>query len=131
MEKSKFVRVCMICTSPYPYKNRPSYRTIVLNRTLVDALEIIVDNIYGFFRSPVHPDVKLVKLPFYDVMSELLKPASLLAQGGNRFHETRFDFYLTPQQATDIASNRDVTPGSRMDFLYQVLWFPPHQGRVG
>jgi len=71
-------------------------------------------------RSPVHPDVKLVKLPFYDVMSELLKPASLLAQGGNRFHETRFDFCLTPQQATDIASNRDVTPGSRMDFLYQV-----------
>ena len=95
--------------------------------------EIIVDNIgiWFSFRSPVHPDVKLVKLPFYDVMSELLKPASLLAQGGNRFHETRFDFYLTPQQATDIASNRDVTPGSRMDFLYQVLWFPPHQGRVG
>jgi len=69
---------------------------------------------------PVHPDIKLVKLPFYDVMSELLKPASLLAQGGNRFHETRFDFYLTPSQATDIASNRDVTPGSRMDFLYQI-----------
>ena len=69
---------------------------------------------------PVHPEIKLVKLPFYDVMSELLKPASLLAQGGNRFHETRFDFYLTPSQATDIASNRDVTPGSRTDFLYQI-----------
>ena len=34
----KFVRVCTICTSPYPYKNRPSYRKIVLNRTFVDAL---------------------------------------------------------------------------------------------
>jgi len=69
---------------------------------------------------PVHPEIKLVKLPFYDVMSELLKPASLLAQGGSRFHETRFDFCLTPSQATDIASNRDVTPGSRTDFLYQI-----------
>ena len=37
----KFVRVCTICTSPYPYKNRPSYRKIVLNRTFVDALKKI------------------------------------------------------------------------------------------
>ena len=34
----EFVRVCTICTSPYPYKNWPSYRKIVLNRTFVDAL---------------------------------------------------------------------------------------------
>ena len=69
---------------------------------------------------PVHPDVKLVKLPFYDISAELLKPASLLAQGGNRFHEAQFQFYLTPAQATDIASNRDIQVGSRMDYLYQV-----------
>jgi len=29
---------------------------------------------------PVHPDVKLVKLPFYDVHAELLRPATLIAQ---------------------------------------------------
>ena len=69
---------------------------------------------------PVHPDVKLTKLPFYDIHSELLKPASLLAQGGNRFHEAQFQFFLTPTQATDIASNRDIQVGSRMDYLYQV-----------
>ena len=34
----EFVRVCTICTSPYPYKNWPSYHKIVLNRTFVDAL---------------------------------------------------------------------------------------------
>ena len=37
-KNQEFVRVCTICTSPYPYKNRPSYRKIVLNRTFVDAL---------------------------------------------------------------------------------------------
>jgi len=69
---------------------------------------------------PVHPDIKLIKLPFYDVNAELLKPASLLAQGGNRFHEAQFQFFLTPGQATDIASNRDIQAGSRMDYLYQI-----------
>ena len=39
----KFVRVCTICTSPYPYKNRPSYRKIVLNRTFVDALSVAIE----------------------------------------------------------------------------------------
>ena len=69
---------------------------------------------------PVHPEVKLIKLPFYDISAELLKPASLLAQGGNRFHEAQFQFFLTPSQATDIASNRDIQVGTRIDYLYQV-----------
>jgi hypothetical protein len=34
---------------------------------------------------PQHPDVKTVKLPFYDVHAELLKPISLLPQSSNRF----------------------------------------------
>ena len=34
----EFVQVCTICTSPYPYKNRPLYHKIVLNRTFVDAI---------------------------------------------------------------------------------------------
>ncbi len=69
---------------------------------------------------PAHPNVKLVRLPFYDIHGELLKPTSLMAQGGNRFQEAQFQFLLTPQQATNIASNRDIQPGSRMDYLYQV-----------
>jgi len=81
-------------------------------------------NLYSSYQPtrtvPVHPDVKLVKLPFYDINAELLKPASLLAQGGNRFHESQFQFFLTPSQATDIASNRDIQLGSRCDYLYQI-----------
>lgn len=71
-------------------------------------------------QQPQYPDVGLVKLPFYDTCSELLKPASLITQGGNRFHEANFQFTLKPDQATDIASNRDIQVGTRMDYLYQI-----------
>lgn len=56
---------------------------------------------------PVHPDVKLKKLAFFDVLSTLLKPSTLLPNAANqRQQEGTYYFHLTPQQATDIASNR-------------------------
>jgi len=69
---------------------------------------------------PLHPNVKLQRLPFYDIHAELLKPATLIAQGGNRFQEAQFTFVLSPTQATNIASNRDIQIGARLDFLYQI-----------
>lgn len=56
---------------------------------------------------PVHPDVKLKKLAFFDVLATLLKPSTLLPTATNqRQQEGTYYFHLTPQQATDIASNR-------------------------
>lgn len=69
---------------------------------------------------PVHPDVRLKKLPFFDTISELLRPSTLVPQGSGRYHETNFVFHLTPQQATDIASSRDARPGSKIDFVNQI-----------
>ncbi|XP_031831683.1 E3 SUMO-protein ligase Su(var)2-10 isoform X1 [Nomia melanderi] len=69
---------------------------------------------------PVHPDVKLKKLPFYDLLAELLKPSSLMPQGSMRLQENTFMFHLTPQQSTDIASSRDCRAGSKMDYSVQV-----------
>ena len=46
-----------------------------------------------------------------------------LFQGGNRFQEAQFTFVLSPTQATNIASNRDIQIGARLDFLYQVSSF--------
>ena len=69
---------------------------------------------------PQPANVKLKTLPFYDIHGELLSPTSLLAQGSSRFQEAQFQFQLTPQQATDIASNRDIRMGSKLDYLYQV-----------
>jgi len=69
---------------------------------------------------PLHSGIRLQKLPFYDQHGELLKPATLIAQGGNRFQDAQFQFLLSPTQATSIASNRDIQMGAKMDFLYQI-----------
>ena len=37
-----------------------------------------------------------------------------------RFQEATLQFVLTCQQATDIASNRDISQGSKMEYPYQV-----------
>lgn len=56
---------------------------------------------------PVHPEVRLKKLAFFDVMATLLKPSTLLPTSTTqRMQEGTYYFHLTPQQATDIASNR-------------------------
>lgn len=69
---------------------------------------------------PVHPDVKFKRLPFFDVIAELLKPSSLLPQNSQRLQEGTFYFHLTPQQATDVASTRDIRPGSKLEYPKQI-----------
>ncbi|XP_023318411.1 E3 SUMO-protein ligase PIAS1 isoform X2 [Trichogramma pretiosum] len=69
---------------------------------------------------PVHPDVKFKRLPFYDLLGELMKPSSLTPNHNTRQQEQTFVFHLTPQQATDIASSRDCRQGVKMDYVVQV-----------
>ncbi|KAK9875244.1 hypothetical protein WA026_007638 [Henosepilachna vigintioctopunctata] len=69
---------------------------------------------------PVHPDVKFRRLPFFDIISDLIKPSSLIPQTNQRMQEACFYFHLTPQQATDIASSRDIRPGVKVDYVKQV-----------
>ncbi|XP_066541099.1 E3 SUMO-protein ligase PIAS1 isoform X2 [Hoplias malabaricus] len=68
---------------------------------------------------PVHPDVKLQRLPFYDVLDELIKPTSLASDNSQRFQETCFAFALTPQQVQQISSSMDIS-GTKCDFSVQV-----------
>ncbi|XP_042198876.1 E3 SUMO-protein ligase PIAS1 isoform X1 [Callorhinchus milii] len=68
---------------------------------------------------PVHPDVKLQKLPFYDILDELIKPTSLASDNNQRFQETCFAFALTPQQVQQISSSMDIS-GTKCDFTVQV-----------
>uniref|UniRef100_A0A1A7ZHG9 Protein inhibitor of activated STAT, 1 n=1 Tax=Nothobranchius furzeri TaxID=105023 RepID=A0A1A7ZHG9_NOTFU len=68
---------------------------------------------------PVHPDVKLQRLPFYDMLDELIKPTSLASDNSQRFQETCFAFALTPQQVQQISSSMDIS-GSKCDFSVQV-----------
>ncbi|XP_046752380.1 E3 SUMO-protein ligase PIAS2 isoform X1 [Diprion similis] len=91
--------------NPYPYPTK----------VLPPPLQLQQPNQY-----PVHPDVRLKKLPFFDMLGELLKPSSLMPQGSMRVQEGTFTFHLTPQQSTDIASSRDCRAGSKMDYTVQV-----------
>ncbi|XP_043540047.1 E3 SUMO-protein ligase PIAS1-like [Chiloscyllium plagiosum] len=55
---------------------------------------------------PVHPDVKMRRLPFYDIYDELTKPTTLVSSNGQRFEEAVVTFALTPQQVQQICSSR-------------------------
>ncbi|XP_069019027.1 E3 SUMO-protein ligase PIAS1 isoform X1 [Embiotoca jacksoni] len=68
---------------------------------------------------PVHPDVKLQRLPFYDVLDELIKPTSLASDNSQRFQEACYAFALTPQQVQQISSSMDIS-GTKCDFVVQV-----------
>ncbi|KAM6232438.1 LOW QUALITY PROTEIN: E3 SUMO-protein ligase PIAS2-like [Porphyrio hochstetteri] len=69
---------------------------------------------------PVHPDVQLKNLPFYDVLDVLIKPTSLVQSSIQRFQEKIFIFALTPQQVREICISRDFLPGGRRDYTVQV-----------
>ena len=62
--------------------------------------------------------------PWYIVLKKLLKSlmsTESISTGSSRFQEAQFQFMLTPEQATNIASNRDIRMGSKLDYLYQVM----------
>ncbi|KAG8456814.1 hypothetical protein GDO86_002558 [Hymenochirus boettgeri] len=69
---------------------------------------------------PVHPDVHLKSLPFYDVLDILIKPTSLVQNTLQRFQEKFFIFALTPHQVREICISRDYMPGGRRDYSVQV-----------
>ncbi|XP_067630818.1 E3 SUMO-protein ligase PIAS2 isoform X2 [Eurosta solidaginis] len=69
---------------------------------------------------PIHPDVRLKKLAFYDVLGILIKPSSLVPRNTQRIQEVPFYFTLTPQQATEIASNRDIRNSNKIEHAIQV-----------
>ncbi|KAG1663722.1 E3 SUMO-protein ligase PIAS1 [Nymphon striatum] len=73
----------------------------------------------GNISYPVHPDVRLKTLPFYDTVAELIRPTSLVPSGNNvRYQESHFVIHLTPQQAQNAAMSREIRTshtGARME----------------
>ncbi|KAM6959303.1 E3 SUMO-protein ligase PIAS2 [Aplochiton taeniatus] len=70
---------------------------------------------------PVHPDVEMKALPFYDVLDVLIKPSSLGASTVQRYHQEKyFIFALTPQQVREVCISRDFLPGGRRDYMVQI-----------
>ncbi|XP_029506037.1 E3 SUMO-protein ligase PIAS2-like isoform X1 [Oncorhynchus nerka] len=75
---------------------------------------------------PVHPDVQMKSLPFYDMLDILVKPSSLgqCLSGTStvqRYHQEKyFIFALTPQQVREVCISRDFLPGGRRDYMVQI-----------
>ncbi|XP_027741483.1 E3 SUMO-protein ligase PIAS2 isoform X4 [Empidonax traillii] len=103
-------------TSVTPQSSSPPVRSVLLQETkshfeMQQASPPI---------PPVHPDVQLKSLPFYDVLDVLIKPTSLVQSSIQRFQEKFFIFALTPQQVREICISRDFLPGGRRDYTVQV-----------
>ncbi|XP_064424388.1 E3 SUMO-protein ligase PIAS4-A isoform X2 [Latimeria chalumnae] len=57
------------------------------------------------------PEVRLVSLPFYEVLDQLLKPTELVPQSNEKFQESPCTFALTPRQVELIRNSRELQPG--------------------
>ncbi|XP_059614722.1 E3 SUMO-protein ligase PIAS1 isoform X2 [Phlebotomus argentipes] len=69
---------------------------------------------------PPEVDVKLKKLAFFDILATLVNPSLLAPTSSQRLHENSLHFTLTPAQATEIATNRDIRNASRVEHTVQV-----------
>ncbi|KAJ9582188.1 hypothetical protein L9F63_003475, partial [Diploptera punctata] len=65
---------------------------------------------------PVFEDVKFKKLPFYEVVDELLTPNRLVPMDRRKFQENVFMFLLTSRQVTSLKR----TQNTNMESSYQV-----------
>lgn len=73
------------------------------------------------YNFPVHNDVQLKKLAFYDELGILVKPSTLMPNNNaQRTQETSLYFHLTPQQANEIALNRDCRNPAKIEHIVQV-----------
>ncbi|RZF43909.1 hypothetical protein LSTR_LSTR007245 [Laodelphax striatellus] len=70
---------------------------------------------------PVHPDVRLKKLPFFDLLYELMRPSSLVPSvNSSRMNDHQFTFHLSPSQATEIAMSKNTSAVQKNEYVVQV-----------
>lgn len=69
---------------------------------------------------PVHPDVRLSHLPFFEHIDDLVRPTSLVPRGMSQFQEAWVMFHLTPSQVQLISNSRDNRPNFRNEFTVQI-----------
>jgi len=54
--------------------------------------------------TPLHPDVRLKKNPFYDVLAEIVKPSSLIPEREGEMSVNQSVFHLTPFQSSEVST---------------------------
>ena len=61
---------------------------------------------------PICPDVQLKKLPFYDILSVLYKPTTLISNQGHRgIQDALFTFSFKPSEASQVSSSKEINVG--------------------
>ncbi|XP_008544140.1 E3 SUMO-protein ligase PIAS2 [Microplitis demolitor] len=104
--------------------NKINYNNIRgINQPMIHSIESLSAKSPALISYPVHPDVRFKSLPFYLELSELIKPMSLMTSFTtiNTQIQNRLHFYLTPQQADDMANSRDSnSENGKMRFNVQV-----------
>ncbi|XP_030365326.1 E3 SUMO-protein ligase PIAS4 isoform X3 [Strigops habroptila] len=101
-------------------------RGSTIPRTTITTTNIDYPALYGKYlnglgRLPpkvAKPEVRLVKLPFYTTLDELLKPTELVSffpspvpQNNEKLQESPCIFALTPRQVELIRNSRELQPG--------------------
>nr|DBA28480.1 TPA: hypothetical protein GDO54_008834 [Pyxicephalus adspersus] len=88
-----------------------------LSQPNMDYQSVYAKHVNGLSRIPPKamskPEVRLVKLPFYDVVDELLKPTELVAQNSEKLQDSPCVFVLSPRQVDLIKNSRDLHPGTK------------------
>lgn len=69
---------------------------------------------------PIHPDVKFISLPFYDIVDVLIKSTSLVQKTMTGYQETNLVYHLTPYQTQLITNSRSYHVKSMIEYAVQV-----------
>ncbi|NXD64093.1 PIAS4 ligase, partial [Eolophus roseicapillus] len=100
-------------------------------RTTIPTTNIDYPALYGKYlnglgRLPpkvAKPEVRLVKLPFYTTLDELLKPTELIPQNNEKLQESPCIFALTPRQVELIRNSRYFSLGiNNVLFLSRICY---------
>jgi len=109
---------------PITYINRPTYqdqytqqsiRSVSFTNNAVPSTNIHVTRIYEPPRTihppsatPVHPDIRFISLPFYDIIDVLIKPTSLVQKTMSGYQDTNLVYHLTPYQTQLITNSKNM-----------------------
>uniref|UniRef100_A0A2K6EIG5 E3 SUMO-protein ligase PIAS4 n=1 Tax=Propithecus coquereli TaxID=379532 RepID=A0A2K6EIG5_PROCO len=103
-------------SEPVPQPHRPldPLTMTPLSGPNIDYPVLYGKYLNGLGRLPtktLKPEVRLVKLPFFNMLDELLKPTELVPQSNEKLQESPCIFALTPRQVELIRNSRELQPG--------------------
>jgi len=107
----------------FSMKSQSSSRSInyhPVNQSHNNSLMYEQSSIHAASAMPVHPDVRFIGLPFYEVLDTLIKPTSLAQKTMTGYQTTDLVYHFTPHQSTTISKSRSFNIKSMIEYSVQV-----------